>query len=40
MGAGFQKEYGKGELVELISGVSCKGGLDWVDVAQRREVNI
>jgi hypothetical protein len=40
MGAEFQKEYSKGELVELISGVACNKGLDWIDVAQKQQVTI
>lgn len=39
-GPGPQKEYGKGDLVQLITGVQCTEGLEWVTVAQGGQVNI
>jgi hypothetical protein len=39
-GPGAQQEYGKRELVELITGVKCNSCLEWVPAAQDGQVNI
>jgi len=40
MSAGIQKEYGKPELVQLLTGVKNEGFMGWLDAATNAELII